>query len=292
MTFLSVWHFCIFDSPHLHKENFAMKIFLSVAFVVGLGLAVEGQAVGVTVVPFSGSDFNSNTALMDQTLGVTGYTIDGFESTTLIPGLSISLTNFTNGAPNETFTTLPQLYNPSNDIVLGQNLSTNLWDGANALNNTPNNGSIDSYGGSPPGAMATIFSFAGGATSVGIGLANFQSATASPTNGFPITDHTLYINGVAQPGTLESIVGSDWTAGIFVRNAYIRIDAAPGQTIDSIGFGNISNNAGNDFLVFDHLAVQTVQGVPEPSSLIILGSGGAAALGFLLLRRMRGRSSY
>jgi PEP-CTERM motif len=249
-----------------------MRRFLIPAFVIGLGLAVEAEAVGATVVPFPGSVYNSNTTLMDQTLGVTGYTIEGFESTTLIPGLSISLSNFDNGAPNETITTLPQLYNPSNDFVLGQSLSTNLWDGTNAFNNTPNNGSADSYGGSPPVAAVTTFSFAGGVTSVGIGLANFQSATPSPTNNFPVTDHTLYINGVAQPGTLES------------RNAYIRIDAAPGQSIDSIGFGNNSNAVAGDFLVFDHLAVRSAA-VPEPSSLILLGLGGALVLVFSMLRR-------
>jgi hypothetical protein len=259
-----------------------MRWLLILAFAIGLGLAVEAEAVGTTVVPFPGSVYNSNTALMDQTLGVTGYTIEGFESTTLIPGLSISLSNFSNGAPNVTITTLPQLYNPSNDLVLGQSLSTNLWDGTNAFNNTPNNGSLDSYNGNPPVAAVTTFSFAGGAASVGIGLANFQSATPSPTNNFPVTDHTLYINGVAQPGTLESIVGTDWTAGIFVLNAYIRIDAAPGQSIDSIGFGNNVNPGTGDFLVFDHLAVQSAA-VPEPSSQILLGLGGVFVLVFSIL---------
>jgi PEP-CTERM motif len=266
-------------------ENIAMKIFLTLAFVVGLGITLAEQATGESIVSFPGSDYNSNTALMDQTLGVTGYTIEGFESTTLIPGLSIGLSGFNNGAPNETLTTLPQLYNPVNDGFL-----SNTWDGTYAVNNTPNNGTVGSYGGNPPVAMTTTFSFAGGASSVGIGLANFQSATPSPTNPFPVTDHTLYINGVAQPGTLESIVGSDWTAGIDFRNAYIRIDAGPGETIDSIGFGNITtieNGAVGDFLVFDHLSV--LSSVPEPGSLAILGSGGAAALGFLLLRRVRGR---
>jgi hypothetical protein len=48
---------------------------------------------------FPASDFNSNTTLMDTTLGLTGYTIDGFESTTLIPGLTISLSG---GVPSAT----------------------------------------------------------------------------------------------------------------------------------------------------------------------------------------------
>jgi hypothetical protein len=68
--------------------------------MVTMVIASANQASGATVVSFPASDYNSNTAAMNDLLGITGYTFEDFGSTTLIPGLSISLTGFTNGAPN------------------------------------------------------------------------------------------------------------------------------------------------------------------------------------------------
>jgi len=48
---------------------------------------------------------------------------------------------------------------------------------------------------------------------LGIGLANFQSALSSPTNPFPITDHTLFVNG-RNLGTVESLSGVNWSGGL------------------------------------------------------------------------------
>ena len=47
---------------------------------------------------------------------------------------------------------------------------------------------------------------------VGIGLANLQSSLSSPTNPFPITDHTLFVNG-RNLGTVESLAGVTGVAG-------------------------------------------------------------------------------
>ncbi len=41
---------------------------------------------------FPASTYNANTALMDAALGITGYTTITFETTTLLPGLTITLT--------------------------------------------------------------------------------------------------------------------------------------------------------------------------------------------------------
>jgi hypothetical protein len=48
---------------------------------------------------------------------------------------------------------------------------------------------------------------------VWIRLANFQSALSSPTNRFPITDHTLFVNG-RNLGTVESLAGVNWSGGL------------------------------------------------------------------------------
>ena len=48
---------------------------------------------------------------------------------------------------------------------------------------------------------------------VGIGLANLQSSLSSPTNPFPITDHTLFVNG-RNLGTVESLAGVNWSGGL------------------------------------------------------------------------------
>jgi hypothetical protein len=249
-----------------------MRIGIVASSWLVVAFALSAQSGAATILTFPGSTFNPNTAAMDQALGVTGYTIEGFESTALVPGLSITLSGFSNGAPDETLTSLPRLYAPGQDFVNTRDLSSNLWDGAHAFNNTPDASRIVDNGGIPPTAALTTFSFAGGASSVGIGLANFQSLS-DPS--FPVTDHRLLINGVAVPGTLESIAGNNFTSGIFARNAYLRIDAGSGETIQSIGFQNINNaTGGRDFLVFDHLAIRSaVAVVPEPSTLALALAG-------------------
>lgn len=107
---------------------------------------------------------------------------------------------------------------------------------------------------------------------VGIGLANFQSALSSLTNPFPVTDHTLFVNG-ENLGTVESLAGANWSGGVALRNAYLRIEGTEGSLISSIRF---RNDTSQDFLVFDRFAVFAVQtqAVPEPASLLIFGVGG------------------
>ena len=91
-----------------------------------------------------------------------------------------------------------------------------------------------------------------------------SSHLVAPLGEFPVTDHRLYINGVAVAGTLESLGGANWQGRRLDRNAYIRIDADVGDVITSVGFENITTPlGGNDWLEFDHLAFQAI---PEPSS--------------------------
>ncbi|MDA0835005.1 MAG: PEP-CTERM sorting domain-containing protein, partial [Planctomycetota bacterium] len=99
----------------------------------------------------------------------------------------------------------------------------------------------------------------------------------------PVTDHRLYINGVAAPGTIESLAGEKWVAGPTARNAYIRIDAVGPEQIFSIGFENIS---AVEFLEFDHLAF-SIETVPEPSTIALLLTGSVGLIGYGRRRKRR-----
>src|ERR1700677_2994709 len=97
---------------------------------------------GILVVPtahasiildfFPASTFNPDTSAMDAALGITGFTIDDFSSTTLTPGLTIALSG---GVTATTWTTLPNLFNQN---VCGT-LSTASWAGMYAATNSVTN---------------------------------------------------------------------------------------------------------------------------------------------------------
>jgi hypothetical protein len=234
-------------------------------------MQTDAQA-NIVLTFFPASDFNSNTTLMDTTLGLTGYTIDGFESTTLIPGLTISLSG---GVPSTTWASLPNLFNENTCGNLTQNAA---WDGTDTVINIPTNSMSNC---SSPANIANVitFNYAPGTTSFGLGMGNFQSLD-TPPNQFPITNHELFVNGVEE-GVLETLAGANWTPGL-QRNAYLRIDATGGTTITSVGFENIS---APDVLMLDHLAVLPAAAeVPEPRMLwFVLG-------GLLALALVRGHS--
>ncbi|MDQ2840877.1 MAG: hypothetical protein M3Y72_07545 [Acidobacteriota bacterium] len=206
---------------------------------------------------FSSSTYNANTSIMNAALGITGYRIYDFESTPM-PGLSIALSG---GVPATTWTSLPVLF----DENAFSPTVNQAWDGThsatNDINNQLPNPSVD-----PFVADLTTFTYSSGAHSIGLGLSNFQSLDpASPE--FPITNHELFVNGVNM-GVLENLAGSDWSPG-WRRNAYLRVDATDSY-ITSIGFEDLQRGGSPDFLMFDHLAVQTP--VPEPRALALVGT--------------------
>lgn len=211
---------------------------------------------------FDSPIYSTNTALMDDALGITGYAVEDFEDTTLLSGLSYSLTS-----PNAgTFTSLPNTY-----LADSQTPGDTEWDGTHVLLGNSNN-SFPSEG---TRVNEVTFHVAGGTSSFGIGLSGFQSLS-SPPGHFPITDHRLILNGV-DLGTLEALAGPNFSPGLD-RNAYLRIDGTNGDTITSIGFANIGGSV-TDLLIFDHVAVNAAN-VPEPSSFALLALCGISFVGF------------
>ena len=211
-----------------------------------------------TVTTFAVSSYNTNTAIMDTTLGLTGYLIEDFENTTLVSGLSIQY------GTNTPITALPRVYdinaaiNMSNGEQFPNGMANNNWDGTHALVNNVNN--VFDF----PFISSVSFLVANGTKSFGIGLANLQKSNAS---------HDLLVNGIK----IADITSPDlpnYTDGI-VRNIYLRIDALANENIFSV---NILATSTNEGIIYDHLAIANV---PESSSLLLLG----LALIFEIARR-------
>ncbi len=201
---------------------------------------------GIQLNFFPNSVYSANTAAMDATLGTTAYTIDSFETTALIPGLTIQLSG---GVSPTTWTSLPNLFN--GDIACPGLTSGQAWDGTDTASNQILN-QVTNCSGAPGTANLMTFNYAPGATSFGIGLSNFQSVNP-PSPSFPIANHELFVNGVDM-GVLETLAGAAWSPGL-TRNAYLRIDGTNGGVITSVGIENLSTALGVDFLMFDHLAI-------------------------------------
>ncbi len=198
---------------------------------------------------FGSSAYNTDASQMDFVLGITGYEIEDFEDTTLVSGLSYSLTN-----PNAgTFTALPNTY-----VADSNTLGDTEWDGNHVLLGNSNN----AFPVEGTRVNEVTFHIPDGASSFGIGLSSFQSLS-SPPGHFPVTDHRLLLNGV-DVGTLETLAGPNLSPGLD-RNTYLRIDGTNGDVIQSVGFANIGGST-VDLLIFDHVAFAPV---PDPSALVM-----------------------
>jgi hypothetical protein len=234
--------------------------------VAALAVIIPSAVRVATAAPiltfFPNTAYNPNTAVMDATLGTTGRPTDNFETTTLLPGLTIVLSG---GVATTTETSLPALFNGD---TFSSFTANQAWDGtdtaSNAIGNLPNSTTT-------PTNIANLITFlyAPGTLSFGIGLSNFQS-TSPLSSQFPLTNHELFVNGVDM-GVLETLAGSNWSPGL-VRNAYLRIDST--VPITSVGFENLLQPPSQqDFLMFDHLTVAAnVTSVPEPGTLLLLGT--------------------
>ncbi|NCR90962.1 MAG: PEP-CTERM sorting domain-containing protein [Microcystis aeruginosa G11-01] len=230
-----------------------------------LSLSGVNSAQAVSITFFPSTVFSSDPTILNQNVGITGYTIEDFEDKTLIPGLSIT---YSGGVSTSTITSLPDL---SNQV-------SQSWDGQHTLFNIPSNQLSNSvFCPSTECAKLTTLNFSNSIISVGIGLSGFQSLNPPPSApDNPITDHRLLINGIPFSQTIEQLAGVNWKSANFQRNAYLRIDALQGESISSIGFENITAvPSTEDVLEFDHLAIKSVaqppQSVPEPSNVFGLG---------------------
>jgi hypothetical protein len=204
--------------------------------------------------------YDGNPSDLSAKAGVaTGYTIDYFETTTLIPSLTYTV-------GGKTFTSLPQTFSSTTVVVLGklkaQPWLNAAWDGTGILlSNQTNNDSLNLR--SLPQALT--FNIAGGTTSFGVGI-----------SGDLLGRTPILVNGVKLSKDLTFGGGID-------RNVYVRIDAGPGDPlITSVGFGV---GVGS----FDHAAVAQLpdpSGAPEPSAMVLAGMGvlGLASYGWRRLR--------
>jgi hypothetical protein len=201
-----------------------------------------------------------------------------FESLPLVSGLSITLQGGFFPAP-QTYTSLPGLYDPlAANPIPGAIFNANTWDGTKMVTNfgydpakPAGTNWINFWGPTSPSSGTRItFNFANGAGKVGIGCSNFQSVNPPSTDSYPsVTQHRLYVNGVAMAQDIETLAGAgNWISGGNVRNGYVVITGTGGTVINSVGFETITPIFGNinDGMNFDAFGFTPVASMVSPGT--------------------------
>ena len=245
---------------------------------VALVLSFAPQLTATSVTFFPNTVFSTTPGALDSNVGITGDLIDTFQTTTLLPGLTITLSGGNLSTP-VTWTSLPAVFN--GDTYPGGTgiLNNQGWDGPETVGNAT--GNLLNSATTPTNISNLItFSLASGTTQFGIGLSNFQTDLSLNLV------HELIINGV-NFGVIETLAGSNYTSG-FVRNTYLVINDPTGS-ITSVGFQNLNRpQASQDFLMFDHLAIASGSSAatPELGTFWFLLTAGIPG-GMRLLRKIR-----
>jgi PEP-CTERM motif len=233
-------------------------VLVSLAALVLPFVAPARAQAGYVATAYAPSVYDGNVKDLNAAVGIsTGYAIENFESTTLLPNLSYTI-------GKQTFTSLPKTFSTSQTIKVGKLTLTPwqkaAWDGSNIL--------VPNVGNSPTQLWQPItFNIAAGTTSFGIGI-----------SGVLLNTTGIYVNGM-RIGNLDTLPGFQPGLG---RNAYLIINAGPGDApITSVGFGSVDPL---DTRSYDHIAIKEN---PEPSTLALAGMSVLCLLGFGCWRRRR-----
>ncbi len=227
------------------KKNYFLSIVLTL-------LCFTTSTQAYTINGFSASNWQAS----DATIGVVGYSIENFEDTTLISGLTYQVEPTQNPQLSPLQTSLPATINPSNDPINGGAFISGNWDGGNVFANSVNQTYTD-YGCNNPtfgcNFHQVTFFFEGGADSIGFSIQQMS------------IDNVISVNGQALGG-IHTLTPALTNGG--GRNGYFRIDADnESETIFSFTIDNIGTNDG---YALDHFAVQFNEAsVPEPSFLLL-----------------------
>lgn len=205
----------------------------SVFFVfVWVTSVAYGEFIVSTFDPWSGiftGTTSGQLAAFDAAVGITGYTIEGFEDLDLIPGLTVDVNNL----------------GPSNTIganTLGN--SDQVFDGDFLF--PPHFHAPPHPNGSQPNH---IFNVDNGTTSFGIGIAAININT----------NVEMFVNELSF-GVVNQFGAFNSNGLTEARQIYLRIDGTDGDLINSVRFNAVVENDG---VLYDRVALATV---PEPST--------------------------